>query len=168
MKKENKKNIIIIVLLCVIILLIGIIMGVLLNKKLIDNTTSEEPTKELTTEEILASIDGEWGMCKAEYECYGIITRKDEGTYYYVPYLMWSEFGDQGTVENTEKIDDNTYKITVHYPGYENMEGSSLEQTLEYTIDLSKVSDDILYVDNDKYQKVTGDREAFFQSIMSK
>ena len=165
MKKEKIKTITIIFLLFIIVLFIGIICGMLLDKKTTDDDVVET-SNDLTKEEVLTSLVGEWGMCHKEYGCNGIIIGKDEdGSYYYSPYVMWSEGGDKGTIKSIERINSNKYKLTIYFPGYENEMGSSPEQTIDYTVDISEISSEILYVESIKYQLIIGDREAFFNSI---
>ena len=166
MGKERIKTIIILVLSGVVILFIGVFLGMYLNK---DKTPQNnvEKAKELSTEEVLASIVGEWGMCNGEYDCQGIFIGKDNNEYYYTPYIMWSEGGDRGTIKKIDSLGGNKYKLTVYYAGYEDDFGSSPERTIEYTIGTSEVAINNLYVGNKKYQLIKGDREIFFKSIMS-
>ncbi len=169
MNKEKIKSIIIFVLLGVVILFIGVFYGMSLGKKPteqpVENNEVEE-AKELSTEEVLSSMVGEWGTCLGEYDCRGLIVGKNGNEYYYTPYVMWSEFGDKGTIEKVTKVEDNNYKLTVHYPGYSDELGSAPERTVEYTVNISETASKILYVDSKKYQQVNGDRETFFKSIM--
>ncbi len=163
---EKKKNIIIIVLLLIIVFLIGAIFGVLLKDKIKNETLPEEKEeiKEPTTDEVLSSIVGEWGYCTGEYNCRGLIISKNDGKYSFAPYIMWSEFGQAGSIDNVKKTKENTYELTVHYAGYSNEMGSSPESTNTYTIDLSDTSQ--IKINENTYQKVTGDRETFFNNLM--
>ena len=171
MSKEKIKTIAIFVLSGIIILFIGIFFGMNLNKNNVEKTPNDdivEEVKEPTIDEVLTSLTGEWGMCYGEYDCRGILIGKnDTGEYYYTPYVMWSEFGDKGTIKSTEKEDNNKYKLTVYFAGYEDELGSAPERTLDYTIDISEISEHNLYVGTVKYQLINGDRESFFRSIMS-
>ncbi len=171
MKQEKTKNIIIFVLLGVIILLIGIICGVMLNKKVTNETPikeeEKEEVKEPTTDEVLSLLVGEWGTCAGYYNCYGLIVSQDGNNYTYTPYVMWSEFGGNGNIQKVESLGDNKYKLTVYFPAYEDELNSSPERTGEYTVDITNAKNNELYFGETKYQKITGDREAFFQSIMS-
>ena len=165
---ERRKNIIIVVLILIILFLLGIIFGVVLR----DKTTKKEkePEKETTvtevnTDEVLSGLVGEWGMCLGEYNCRGIIISKDNDKYYYSPYIMWSEFGQAGEIQSITKTEGKEYEITVHYAGYENELSSAPEETVKYKISISDLPLAILYVGGDKYQKMTTDRETFFNSI---
>lgn len=171
MGKEKIKTIIIVVLLCIIILFIGIFCGMKLNKSNVTETPNNntvEEVKEPTTDEVLASMVGEWGMCFGEYDCRGLFVGKnDNGEYYYTPYIMWSEGSGSGTIKNLEKVEDSKYKLTVYFAGYEDELGSAPERTNEYVVDVKDISTNILYVESNKYQLINGDREEFFRSIMS-
>lgn len=171
---KDKKNLIIVCLLLIIFLLIGIILGVLVFKKTKPETlpTKDEPVieekeKELTTDELLTMLEGEWGMCLGEYNCRGIIISVGkDGNYLFTPYIMWSDGGEAGTVQKTEKTGENIYKLTVYYKGYDNELGSSPERTEEYNLNITDIESSTITVGDTKYQKITGDREAFFNSIM--
>lgn len=176
---KEKKSTISLIIECGIFILLGIIAGVLITNQMNNKPKKEEPkqeespiekeeVKEPTSNEILNSLVGEWGMCLGEYNCRGlIISKTDDNKYTYTPYIMWSDGGETGEITNTEKVEENIYKINTHYKGYNNEIGSSPEQTLEYTINISELSNQILYVNDAKFQKITGDRESFFQSLMN-
>ncbi len=106
-------------------------------------------------------------MCHGEYDCEGIIIGKDNNNYSYTPYRMWSEFGSKGIIEKTEKTEDGKYTLTIHHEAYEDDFSSSPEYTIDQTIGISEVANNILYVGTVKFQKIEGDRETFFRSIMS-
>ena len=169
---KNKKSNIIIVILCMIFLVLGIILGIIVYDKIINKVKPTEPTvleepkeEELTQAELLTKISGEWGTCK-DGSCYGlIISKKENGEYYYTPYLMWSEGTPGGIVKQTSKVEKDTYKVTVHYDAYEDFESSGIEHTDEYKINISEVDTNVIYINETKYQKITIDREKFFNSI---
>ena len=174
---KEKKVTFSLIVQCGIFILLGVIAGILITNQLNQKPTPEEPKeeekeevkeekKELTTEEVLNSIIGEWGMCLGEYNFRGIIVSKGDNNYTYTPYIMWSDGGQSGDITNTVKVEDNIYKITIHYKGYNNELGSSPEQTIENRINISEVSSQVLYIGDTQYQKITGDRETFFKSIM--
>ena len=170
MKKEKIKTAIIVVLLGLVILFAGIFYGISLNKdkpvETPENNTIKEQ-EEVTTDKILASIVGEWGTCDGEDGCRGIFIGKDDNDeYYFTPYIMWSEGGDRGTIKLINNVEGKKYKLTVYFAGYEDEMGSAPERTLGYLVDVSEVESDILYIENAKYQLITGDREEFFRSIM--
>ncbi len=124
-----------------------------------------EQQERLTTDELLDKLTGEWGACK-EGSCYGkIIGKRENGEYYYTPYLMWSDGGTSGTVKKSEYKEKDVYLLTVYYAAYEGMESSGTEHTDEYKINISEISSNIIYIDETKYQKITTDRETFFNSI---
>lgn len=170
---NNKKSTVIVVFLCMIFLVLGTILGIIVYERIINKEKPAEPIKVeepqetvLTTEELLTTLSGEWGTCKEGDGCYGlIISKKDDGTYYFTPYIMWSEGRPGGTVTKTEKNEENVYTVTVHYDAYDSVESSGPESTVEYKINISDVSSNTIYVNEAKYQKITGDRETFFNSI---
>ena len=167
MGSDKKKNIIIAVLLLVILFLIGMLFGAVLKgtkneNPPVENTTEEEPT----TDEILSSLVGEWGHCKGEYNCDGIIVSKNNDKYTYAQYIMWSEGTPAGEIQNINKTDNKKYELTVYYAGYEDVESSAPERTEKYNINITDLPLEILYVNDNKYQKVTGDRETFFNNLM--
>ena len=170
---ENQKNnsglMVLIVILCLIVLGLGgyIVYDKVINKeKSTEQNSAEEQIEEkLTTKKLLSELTGEWGACK-DSSCYGIIIgKRDNGEYYYTPYLMWSDGGTSGTIKKVSYKEKNVYLLTVYYAAYEGMESSGEEHTDEYEINISEVSSDIIYINNTKYQKITTDREAFFNSI---
>lgn len=174
MSKEKLKTIIIFVLVGIIILMIGVFVGTKISKKDMEEAPKEDSPKveekeekEKSTDEVLASLVGEWGMCIGEYNCRGIIIDKSGDSYTYTPYIMWSEFGDVGVIKEIKKTQDDKYKLTVYYDGFEDEIGNfSPEQTLDYEINLKEIEDNNLYVGLEKYVRVSGDRETFFRSIM--
>lgn len=171
MNKDNKK--IITIVICLIFFAIGILVGYFICKKTIP-LNEKEPDKEdkSNSEEkvnITNQILGDWGMCLDEWDCYGInITKNDNEEYFYEPYIMWSESAGAGKVINTEKVNDHKYILTIHYDAYEDFEVSSKEQTVEYVIDISKLSENILISSSKEYHKITKDRETAFDEIMNK
>ncbi len=175
---KEKKVTFSLIIQCGIFILLGIIAGILITNQLNkkpepekvkkeEKTELKEEKKELTTDEVLSSIVGEWGMCLGEYNCRGIIISKSDNNYTYTPYIMWSDGGQAGDITNIEKIEENIYKLTIHYKGYNNELGSAPEQTIENRINISEISSQALYIGDTQYQKITGDRETFFKSIMN-
>jgi hypothetical protein len=161
---KDKKTIIIVILLCIVFALVGFILG---SGKL---SHKEEPKPEIveeTNEEVLSKATGEWGMCEGESDCRGaFITKKSDTEFTFSEYIMWSEFGLAGKIETIAKTDTSKYELTVHYEKVETEEYSVEESTEKHTIDTSKLSEEILSIDDKDYQKVTGDRDTFFRSIM--
>ncbi len=175
---KDKKSTITLIIECGILILLAIIAGILITNKINekrekspkeeikenDNIESKEPS----TEEILSSIEGEWGMCFGNYDCRGLIISKGENNKYtYTPYIMWSDGGETGEVQEITKIENNIYKLKVYYKGYSNELGSAPERTDEYKINIDELTSQIIYIGENKYQKITGDRETYFQSIMN-
>ena len=169
---KNKQLVILIIILAILVLGMG---GYILYDKVINvkegpkSVEKEKGNKsnenELTTEELLDKITGEWGGCDDEY-CYGkIIGKNEKGNYYFTPYVMWSESSGSGTITKTEYIEKDVYILTVHYDKFESEEYYSPEQTVEYKIDVSKLSSNILNIGDLKYQLITIDRDEFFHSI---
>ena len=133
-------------------------MGIIIDKKILKNENSEFPQ----------NIIGEWGKCDGEYNCQGIIIAKDnKDKYLFTQYIMWSDGSMPGTIEKITKETNNKYQITVHFDGYENELGSVKEHTITYNIDITDIKLDILNIDENKYQKITSDREIFFSSLMN-
>ncbi len=170
---SKTKNIIIIILLCIIFFLIGILSKGYFDKKGNVKDTSndfiEEQNTTNTSEENDISLDnlvGDWGTCDGEYSCKGIIVSKVDATYYYTPYIMWSEYGGRGEIKKITKTKENQYEMEVYYEGYENEMSSAPEETLNYKLDISDISNNIIYINEEKYQKIVGEREAFYTSIM--
>lgn len=162
--KNNNGLIVLIVILCLLVIGLGgyIVYDKVINKEKPNEQSNE---KQLTTDELLNKLTGEWGTCN-EGSCQGkIIGKRENGEYYYTPYLMWSEFGASGTIKKAEYKEKNVYILTVYYAAYENMESSGDEHTDEYEINISEVYSNIIYINNIKYQKITTDRETFFSSI---
>lgn len=183
-KNKNKNNITISKIIDFgTIVVFGMIIGFLVvrqiynrneNSKTIDEALEEkeelqktDAVLEINNEEVLNKIAGEWGMCLGEYNCRGLtITEDGEDKYTYTPYIMWSDGGEPGEINNIEKLEDNIYKLTIHYNGYDNEIGSSPERTVEYKVNIAGLPKE-LQVDENKFQKITGDREEFFKSIMN-
>lgn len=187
MEKEKKKNntlIVLVVVLCLLVLGLGgyIVYDKVLSKdgKITEQSNVDEQQEDkstnqtndakqqekvLSSDELLNNLTGEWGTCK-DNSCYGIIIgKRDNGEYYYTPYIMWSDGGTSGTVKNSEYKEKDVYLLTVYYAAYDNIESSGIEHTDEYEINISEVSSDIIYINDTKYQKITTDRETFFNSI---
>ena len=177
-KKKNNSLIILVVILCLLVLGMGgyiVYDKVLSNKENIDEQQNDNLTNQtnkaeqqeeiLSSDDLLYKLTGEWGTCK-DNSCYGIIIgKRDNGEYYYTPYLMWSEGGASGTVNNSEYKEKDVYLLTVYYAAYDNIESSGIEHTDEYEINISEISSNVLYINDTKYQKITIDRETFFNSI---
>ena len=164
---KDKKTIIIVILLCVIACLVGFILGKdkLFNKE----EPTPEPVVEVTNEEALATAIGEWGRCTEKYSCYGVfISQNEENEFTFSEYLMWSEWGPVGKIQKIEKLADNKFELTVHYDKVENEEFSYEESTETHTIDLSELTNNAIEVDDQKYEKITGDREEFFNNLTEK
>jgi len=140
-----------------------------INENINMNDTDGEDNKninELTTNEVLSQLVGEWGICNGEYDCRGIIISKNNDKYTYIPYIMWSEGGIGGEIQNVNIISKNQYELIVYFAGYESVESSAPEQTIKYNIDIKDLALETLYVNDNKYKKVTGDRETFFTKLM--
>ena len=177
---KDKRSTIKFIIECGIFIMLGIIIGILITNQTNKSSKEEEPPKEEkteevqvpeekepTTEEILSSIEGEWGMCLGEYNCRGLIISKgDNNKYTYTPYIMWSDGGEAGEIQKLTKTEDNTYKFEVYYKGYSNELGTAPERTVEYKINISELDSQKLKIEDNTYQKITGDRETFFKSIM--
>lgn len=172
MEQERKLSsgvIVLIVFLCLLVLGLGgyIVYDKFISKEETPETDNTEEVQEdkLTIDELLNKLTGEWGTCE-NGTCYGIFMGKREnGEYYYTPYLMWSEGGASGTIKNSLYKEKDVYSLTVYYAAYEDIESSGPEHTDEYEINISEISSNIIYVDKVKYQKILTDRETFFNAI---
>lgn len=176
---KDKKNNIKFIIECGIFIMLGIIIGILITNQTDKKPKEEQPKeekieevqetkeKEPTTEEILNSIEGEWGRCAGSYNCRGLIVSKgDNNEYTYTPYIMWSDGGEAGEIQEVTKIEEKKYNVKVHFKGYSNELGSSPESTVEYKVDLSELDSQKIKIEENTYQKIIGDRETFFKSIM--
>ena len=177
--KEQKKDLKFFIE-CGIFIMLGIIIGILITNQTGSKPKEEPPKEEIieevqeaeekepTEEEILSSIEGEWGRCEGNYNCRGlIISKSDDSKYIYTPYIMWSDGGEGGEVQEVTKVEKDIYNVKVHFKGYSNELGSSPESTVDYKIDLSELDSQKIKVEDNTYQKMTGDRETFFKSIMN-
>ena len=179
--KKGKSNVgIIMFLLAVIIILLVVIVVLFVNlinikdnekyqnsendNKKVDNVLNKDEIQNESNEDILNVFVGEWGMCDENNGCYGVIIAKDDkNSYTYNPYFMWSDGGNIGTINSVVKIDDNKYELMIYFPERESA-GSFYEESNEKII-ISKNNDDI-EINNIRYQKITIDREEFFQSLI--
>lgn len=166
----NKKNILT-VIICLILMVSGYFLGTYL-KNTIDNAKNnqvdKQDDKQADKEEdpslVLTKLVGEWGTCQ-ESGCYGVIVNKnDQNEYTYLPYVMWSEFGGSGIIQKVNKIEDDKYKFTIYFPEYDGMEISLPERTEEFTIDFKDSESRTIYINENKYELVVGDREEFYNS----
>ena len=185
MKNERNSNNLIILVIALSLLAICL-LGYIVYNKILNNkeTTQAEFTNSSSgdyiydkekefdnkqvTYDVLDSLIGEWGFCDGEYNCRGIIISKNNDKYIYTPFIMWAGGRAGGEVKSVSKIGNNEYEITVYFAAYENEESSAPEQTIKYNVDTTKVTEERLYVDDYKYQKVIGDREIFFENLMKK
>ena len=184
MEQENinpgkGKNLVIVILVVLVLALAAlstlVIMGniKLRNNELGSTSNINEQVKEseqentnVLVEKNLDKAVGEWGMCDDDHGCYGInIVKTHEQNYTYRPYQMWSDGFYAGKVVDIEKVDGNTFRLTVHFDAIHNMLTDVEEHTNEYVIDFSKVNQDIIIVDSVEYKKIVGDRETFFNEL---
>ena len=175
MEKE-KKNVGVIALMGVIILILLVLCILFATGKLTFNASkpSEEKEEEkiqepvvveLTREELMDKLAGEWGTC-VDGSCFGImVSKKDDNTYSYTSYLMWSDGINNGVVTDTSMAEENKYNVTVYFPPYEDMMNTYYEHTNNYLINISDIESNVIYIGDTKYQKITTDRESFFNSI---
>ena len=169
-QKNNNGLIVLVIVLSLLVLGLGgyiVYDKVISQEKLTDNSNiSQQPQKKLTTEELLDQLVGEWGSCKDNSSCYGkIIEKRENGEYYYTSFVWQTDGDTSGTIKKAEYIEKDIYLLTVYYPTYENEIDSEEEHTDEYKIDISEVSSNIIYIDGIKNQKITTDRDSFFNSI---
>ena len=179
---KKKKNTITFIIECGIFILLGVIAGILITnqtnnkpkdekhneEKQVQKEKKEEVKEEIgpTNNEILNSVIGEWGMCTDE-DCRGItISKEDNDKYTFTPYIMWSDGFDSGEIQELIKIENNVYSFKVYYKGFSNEIGSAPERTIEYKINIGELDSKNLYVEGKKYQKIEGNRESFFQSLI--
>lgn len=166
----NKKTLLTI-LICLILMVSGYFLGTYLKNTIdntknnqVDNKKEDKPIAPAESKEtILNKLIGEWGTCQ-EAACYGIIVAKnDQDEYTYLPYVMWSEFGGTGTIKNITKIENDKYQLTIYFKAFDSPEITSPERTEEITIDYKDISSSIIYINDNKYELVVGDREEFYQ-----
>ncbi len=170
----NKKNIIITIVLCIIFFALGTFLGLIIYDKIntknpivedkSDNKTEEE--KSLTKEELLDVLVGDWGNCEGQ-SCHGvIIAKKDNKVYTYMPYIMWSDGFVAGIITDVTNVKKDIYDVTVYTAAYEGLESSSPEQITTIRVNISEISAGTIYLNDTNFQKIAGDREAFYNSIM--
>lgn len=179
MKKEKNNVGIIMLLLAVIVFLLIVIVVLFINltsiktneqnlqsnNSNVDGVLNENITQTESDEYVLNMFVGEWGMCDENNGCYGVIIAKDgNNNYTYNPYFMWSDGGNIGSINSVKKMDNNEYELTVYFPERESA-GSFYEESTEKIV-ISMNNNDIV-INNIKYQKITIDREQFFQSLIS-
>lgn len=170
-KSKNRKWLIILVIF-LFLLILGLVGYIVYDKVISKEKVTEKSNiierqdKKLTTEKLLDKLIGEWGFCKDSNSCYGkIIEKRKNGKYYYTPYIWGSDGGTSGTIKKAEYKEKDIYLLTVYYPAYEGEDSSGDEDINEYKIDISETSSNIIYIDGIKYQKITTDRDSFFNSI---
>lgn len=163
-------------LICLLLMVSGYFLGTYLMNT-IDNTKNKQVDKQEDNKQenkptdkvedpslVLTKLIGEWGNCR-ESGCYGVIVNKNEqNEYTYLPYVMWSEFGGSGIIQNVNKVKDDKYKFTIYFPAYDGMESSSPERTEEFTMDFKDIESRTIYINENKYELVVGDREEFYKS----
>ena len=112
-------------------------------------------------------IVGDWGRCKGT-SCNGIEIRKDENDiYYYIFYLPSAGgFREARVLYDPQKLENNKYEITGYYPATSanSIQGENPEKEEKIVIDMSKISSNIIIVNNIEYEKIIGNREEFYNS----
>ena len=131
-------------------------------------TTSEEfyNSKLAQETERLDKIIGDWGRCEGTL-CNGIEIRKEKNFYYYMFYVPNAGgFREARFLYTPTNIEKNKYEVTGYYSATsgDSIYGENLEKEEELIIDTSKISSNIIIVNNIEYEKITGNREQFYNS----
>lgn len=164
------KNKIITVLLGIILLLIGLIGGYFLgttshkevpNENLSNNNKlNDDEEKELTKDELLAKISGEYiakleepnNMYTGMY-----ITKDTNGEYTYLEYRSATSFRSAGRITEVEKgTNKGQYSLTIYYKAEKNEAFEYNEETVYKTIDITKIDEGIIIKDGTEYKKYNG------------
>jgi len=144
------------------------------NNEVSDNNNKDDNSLNFTLnndeEKIINDILGDWGMCVSlSHYCYGIEIIKDENnTYQYRSYEPWSQYADRNAkiLSGFEVLSENKYEITLYYPetSSDSNYGKISEKKEKANIDLSKISSNIIIINDKDYEKITTTRDEFYLS----
>ena len=136
------------------------------NSNTINNEVENNDNSSISSTEMLDKITGKWGRCNG-MNCYftSISNYDNKYTFNYGQY--WSDGGMFGDIIEHKTVDSNTLYLKVHFPKRVTEVGETFEQTNEYIINISKLSSNVIIVNNNKNEKIVGDMEEFFRARVS-
>lgn len=174
MEKKNSVLGVLVILLSVVVLgLTGfIVYDKVLNKdaknentnsSTINNEVENTDGSSISSTEMLDKIVGNWGRVNG-MACYLISISRKDNKYTFNSVEYGTDGGLFGEVVEHKSIDSDKLYLKVHFPERVNEVGETPEQTSEYVINISELSSNILIINNNKWEIVTGTLEEFFNS----
>lgn len=168
MKKSN--NVLVFLVIILSIAVIALTGFIIYDKTVSKDTNDKENNSDISnidTENIatniLDGIVGNWGSVR-ENSCYFVTISKEDNKYNYI----YGEYGTDGTLTGDiieyKAIGNDKLYLKVYFPKKVTEFSESLEKTDEYVINTSQLSSNIIIINNQEKEKVTGSFEDFFNS----
>ena len=173
----NKKYKIILIILVIITIILS---GYLIYVKLLHDKDFQDNNKEMNNNnyilsdyentQLLNNLIGDWGICN-KTSCHGLEIIKKGNAYYYTFYMPWSGgFRQAKIISNLKRVGNNKYEIVGYYEPTtaDSIFGEQEAKEETITINIDKINSNIIIVNsNNVYEKITGDREDFYQSKLN-